>query len=73
VKKPARHGKAKVAFLVLAGFLVLFCVPIQCFDKPYSIVVTAKDSGTPFVSVYMQGGAEKFSGVIGLYLLFLQG
>ena len=62
MKKPARHGKAKVAFLVLAGFLVLFCVLIQCFDKPYSIVVTAKDSGTPFVSVYMKVVLKKIPG-----------
>ena len=40
----ARHKKTKIVFLILAGLFIAFlCVPVPCFDKPYSTVLTAKN------------------------------
>jgi len=44
MKKPLRHKKLKIFLLVLSGLVIGFlCIPIPCFEKPYSTVLTARN------------------------------
>ena len=39
------HKKLNIALVVLAGLFIAFlCIPVPRFDKPYSTVLTAKNS-----------------------------
>ncbi len=45
MKMPVRHKTLKIVLMVLAGLFIAFlCIPVPRFDKPYSTVLTAKNS-----------------------------